>query len=457
MNKMAIAVLLCSIFTVPAYAANVDTPFPSAHSVAGQLDRLKAWIESLDLTPKVTHLSVNCDDGGSLSKAISKISDGGTIDVSGTCNEQIEIQNRRNLTIAGSPSATIDGTGVTPGQFGGLVEVASSQDITLEHLTITNSASQGLFAGHASVVLQDVNANRNTGSGMSASANAYLYVENSNANGNGVSGIASGNSTLYFNGSADDTVSNQVCGVSLDSSQMVVYGGATVKTGGNENCGLNATDNSSVRLATGTQLSADFEQVTGVRVCSGSSLVINGTVRAGDAGQDLIGLDGCQASIYLNGTLDLSAAINSMILDASTFIDAPQATLTVGGGNPAIAVRDNSSLEIDSDYRTSEPSNPVTISQNWTAISASTGSHIIIGKPVSLTGNNVGILLDNGSLSLADGASITGNNTDVSASFGSHVRLLPPPPNSGIPQSTIGTLKCTDTTVLTQGISCPSP
>jgi nitrous oxidase accessory protein NosD len=61
-------------------------------------------------TPVRGVTTVACSSGGNLQSAIDAASPGATIDVSGTCHGNFGIMGK-DLTIQGSPSATLDGSG----------------------------------------------------------------------------------------------------------------------------------------------------------------------------------------------------------------------------------------------------------------------------------------------------------------------------------------------------------
>jgi hypothetical protein len=105
--------------------------------------------------------TVDCDAGDSLAAALDLAQPGATVEIHGTCSEQVRVTVDR-LTLDGGGEAVIDGGG----ERGPVLHVDGARDLTVRGLTVRNG-SFGILAEHlATLVLEDVVAHGNSAHGI---------------------------------------------------------------------------------------------------------------------------------------------------------------------------------------------------------------------------------------------------------------------------------------------------
>jgi len=135
-------------------------------------------------------LKVNCDHHQTISHALKVVTASNpqgpnTIEVSGTCRENVSVQSLSRVTLAAKNGASI--SDVTGGQAS-VVGIVDSQSITVQGFTI-EGGSNGVLCAYASVCYLDSNTiQKASGSGVNVthSSAAFLssnVVKNSNALG----------------------------------------------------------------------------------------------------------------------------------------------------------------------------------------------------------------------------------------------------------------------------------
>ncbi len=133
-------------------------------------------------------LSVDCDEGKTIAKALQKVKSGGTIVVTGTCNENIAVTAKhRMITLDGQGTASINGP-----DLGEPVIDVKGNDIAIKGLTI----SGGRFGVHihdGGTAILDGNVVRNAvEDGLQIRLGASAVVVNNTVQNNGQEGISIG-------------------------------------------------------------------------------------------------------------------------------------------------------------------------------------------------------------------------------------------------------------------------
>ena len=108
----------------------------------------------LALSAQAATVNVNCNDSdegptNSIGKALKKLDPEGpnTINVSGSCKENVLIQGFGRLTLNANPGASINDAS---GGAGNVVDIEDSADVTLQGFTI-NGGDIGVFCGDSSL------------------------------------------------------------------------------------------------------------------------------------------------------------------------------------------------------------------------------------------------------------------------------------------------------------------
>ena len=256
---------------------------------------LLLFASSLSFGLGFTNVTVDCTGATpgaftSLNQAIASSPDNSNFLVSGTCNESgVTIENRNNLSINPSPTATIQTT--VPDQP--LIFVGDSQNITINNLTL--NGGQGLEIINSSGISLIGNTIKNSGLfGINTSNSGVLVLSGSitgstrsgvvtnggtvtlagvNISNNGRLGISSATTHLIITdgsngGSSLPTVvaNNGVAGVQITNSSQGDFVDLQITNNAGNNFGLQAFTNTAV-IMQGGSISGN----TGVGVNCGSS------------------------------------------------------------------------------------------------------------------------------------------------------------------------------------------
>jgi hypothetical protein len=255
-------------------------------------------------------LSVSCSTGDSISAAIASLPENSTtephtINVSGTCNESVNIVNRQRITIQG-PATIV----ASPGGTG--VLVAGSHAITLRRLTIQGGGRGVDIVRNSEVVVESCTIESND-VGVQANQQSLVIVSGTPAaptlvQNNVFLGIAVQNSShLQVQGPAGAVVVQ-------GSEDGVLVGGSTAALGnvsitGNRGVGL-IIQGGSADAGPGGQISNNGaapdpgELQGGVFIGNRALFSANGTTISGNTGDGV----SVGAEFAVNGTLRLTNA-----------------------------------------------------------------------------------------------------------------------------------------------------
>lgn len=99
-------------------------------------------------TAKATTLFVNCDNGQSLNRTLSRLErhEPATVWVKGTCSEYVQVKGFDGLTLQGLSGAALvqPGTNPHPALFGAVLQIESSRSVTVEGFTVRSPVT-GVF------------------------------------------------------------------------------------------------------------------------------------------------------------------------------------------------------------------------------------------------------------------------------------------------------------------------
>lgn len=128
--------------------------------------------------------TVNCNSGGSLQTAINAAFSFVTINITGTCSENIFIRDdKTGITLDGGGTATISGSSALP-----TFEIRG-RGITVRRITITGGTS-GLLINHGADVLIEGNTIQNSsGNGVTINRTGFAVLVNNMIQSNADSGI----------------------------------------------------------------------------------------------------------------------------------------------------------------------------------------------------------------------------------------------------------------------------
>ena len=165
-------------------------------------------------------VSVDCDNGQSLSQTLAKLNKltPTTVSVSGTCTEYVDVFGFENLVLKGQPGATLtQPAGQAGALFTALLYIESSRSVTVNGFSVQADTSTSAIAiGHGS---SDIRLRNLT---ITGGGEGIIVFENSQASIAYVKGQAPGYATLGIYDLSD---------VHLEHSQFAAAAGAAFNVG----------------------------------------------------------------------------------------------------------------------------------------------------------------------------------------------------------------------------------
>jgi hypothetical protein len=371
-------------------------------------------------------VSIDCSHESSLQTAIDNASPGETLLISGTCAGPVTL--KKNLTIAGSGAAAIDGHGKDA------VTVNGPARVTLQNLDIQNGANGLVGNSAAQLTLLNVSVHDNASTGIFLEANSSATLSGGSAKHNGLNGIdAEATSAVIFTGTYVSEA-NAVFGIEINASSSLTFTQANV-TADQNTLGVQIGTSAGAFISdSASTLTVKQNATTGLTIVSGGQMVdFGGTINAIDN-------QGIGVSVDSKAGLDLDAA----------------GTLTsTGNALDGVHLEESGVMTIfNTPAFSGAPGNTTVTSQNngGNGISILTGSNLTMIHQAAINSNHNtgnGVQADSGSSLTLIQSNITGNKTDIALTFGSRADLR---------TSTIGTITC-DATVLVRGDTgaiCPT-
>jgi Right handed beta helix region len=349
--------------------------------------------------PNVTQ--VDCNKGKTITGALKNASPGDTLLVSGVCHERVTITTDR-ITLDGQGSAVIDGGGVGPTDFSGVVTVDGARGVAIKGLSVRNGPAEGILGqrGAAFTVEETtVHDNAFTGIAVADGSTARLTDVTSRRNRLGLDVFTGSAATLH---GAVVLEANTGNGADINGIAVLEIRGAHVRASGNGGIGIVA--------GSGAEL-AIFNLPSSI----GSTLTASGNGFAGIliAGSQLTAFPPCKITVA-NNVIGLFVANGNAVV--------------VNGNAEFVAEGNQTGLRF-----------------------VDAGSGIFQGGPLTVRNNGVGLVGDGaGTLTIlsdpAKPSRIVSNGTDVDLKFGTRATF------DGV---AIGSITC-DQTVLSRGTTvCP--
>jgi len=341
-------------------------------------------------------LTVECDKGRSINKALGKAVPGDTIIIRGTCHEQVTITTDR-LTLDGEGDTIIDGQASVCdlGPFEetntGQLEIDGAQGVVVTGIKIHDSPVDGIYVRNsAAVEIRDTHVRNSCDDGIQSDQSA-VTLENSSFNENQESGfnLFDNSSLLIRTGSAQFN-DNGRQGLQIWDSVASVHGGALLEAQENGSFGITA-------LAQGQVVAYTASRITVTDNGKNGMILINA------------GLTATYATIEVTGN-------------------------GVGTDNGSNVEQDNSGITLVDTATSSFVGGTLTLERN---------------QPVGLLAENstmsMRLIDDPGDVSINDNGLIVGNGLDVVLRFGSRATLL----------GSIGPIVCDDTVLIQGTAQCP--
>jgi len=342
--------------------------------------------------------TVNCP-GQSLQTAVDAAKPGDIINVTGTCNEALNVKTD-DLTLDGLGSAIIDGTALDQV----VITITGAVRVVIRNLTVQNGSDGILATRQAHVTLAELVAQGNSQRGIRIDSNSTAALKNCMVQGSGMEGIIvrrSSNATFegtiisqtsngpgivisgssigdFLPASNITAITNQGAGIAVQGSSELSAWTATIDASSNNNQGI-FVDNSSVGFSDSTILTQG-NQSWGVQLGHSTLKVSNGTMTSSGNQTDGMGIFEHSSFILLgnanvNVTQNARSGIN--LYTDSSISNLYNGTLSIQN-NPksGLAIFDGSSARLLNGRST--------ISGNPEA-----GLGLFRGSRVELAGNNV--------------------------------------------------------------------
>jgi hypothetical protein len=241
-------------------------------------------------------LKVDCNKGKTISGALAMLTALGPVGtagpnkvlVSGTCNENVTINGMANLTLEGTPSATINGNangnGVT-------LWMTESQNITVNNFTINGF---GVYCAASSCLMNNDTVQNSDGNGVAVGVSASMILNTSTVQNNAGAGVAirvGGNVALdgsTVQGNAGGGVTLEAGGiltVTEQSQGFNITGPAGTTIQNNALDGIFADVNSTLRIELGVNITGNARD--GIRLEGGSKALLSNVNISGNTGHGL--------------------------------------------------------------------------------------------------------------------------------------------------------------------------
>ena len=226
-------------------------------------------------------LTVDCNRGGTITKALEKAKPFDTIKVTGTCKEKFTITTDR-LTLDGQGSAILDaGGGFHAGAiFHGAITIDGARGVTVTGFTIQHGPDGITCKRGAACLVRNSTLQDNADEGMQVSENSTAEVTDSTFRRNGEWGIVVfDNSSLLFHGTVNLTHNGQSGLGVLFTSTAGSFSGATIHFDNNKEHGIFVVGGSMVQIdRQGGTVTMDNNKKNGVGLSDSVFMLWAGTL-----------------------------------------------------------------------------------------------------------------------------------------------------------------------------------
>jgi hypothetical protein len=238
------------------------------------------------IDPNAVTLAVDCGAGESLIDALAEPSNNLTIEFTGTCTEDLNVQ-RGNVTIAGQDSsATLQGS-VSVGSLELTENLAPPGPV---HLVNFDIVAGTLEVSTSRVVLAyAVSVSQSPSNGINVLFNGVLVCVDCTLNGNSLSGMQVESGGTAELAGTTQTSNNGNFGLNIFSGADVVVGDrdgrsvnpTSLSANGNQNQGLAISNGGSFTLGVGTTLTAN-QNLHGMVIGTGGAAFLFGTTNVAE-------------------------------------------------------------------------------------------------------------------------------------------------------------------------------
>lgn len=139
--------------------------------------------------PATLTVQVDCDSGNTLADALARRADELTVEITGSCVEDLVIRRDRTTLIGAAPGAEIVGSPSPPIPFGGAVTVLGASRVTLGDLTIRDGRRGVAIVQGGEARLERVTIRDQIRDGVFLQGGSQVWVEDCSIVDNGGEGI----------------------------------------------------------------------------------------------------------------------------------------------------------------------------------------------------------------------------------------------------------------------------
>jgi hypothetical protein len=226
-------------------------------------------------------LKVDCNRGGTITKALENAKPFDTIQVTGTCKERFTITTDR-LTLDGQGSAILDaGGGFHAGAiFYGAITIDGARGVTVTGFTIQHGPDGITCKRGAACLVRNSTLQDNADEGMQVSENSTAEVTDSTFRRNGEWGIVVfDNSSLLFHGTVNLTHNGKSGLGVLFTSTAGSFSGATIHFDNNKDHGIFVVGGSMVQIdREGGTVTMNNNKQNGIGLLDSVLMLWNGTL-----------------------------------------------------------------------------------------------------------------------------------------------------------------------------------
>ena len=406
------------------------------------VEQIKRHRQELGGTEGVTH-TVDCDAGQTIMDAMSQAQPGDTIEISGTCNENVVV-HEDGITLDGGGTAVIDGGS---GDAAGLI-IGGQQNVTVKGLTVQNGLNNIKVVEAAGAWLENVTATGSrfkegydSGIGILVSASSSIVLT-----GDVVANNNAGHGIFVWTSSSAFVISNMVMeGVKIPQTNLQAIG--------NGGFGMEVGMNGSLHAFSGdtvpTNIKVNNNGDAGINVARGGSVQFGGGVDLevkGNGGDGMSVVDGSSVSFVHHGSPSrgVSARFNNnkgfagiaIVRGSSVSMwywnDAAGGSITAANNSGlGLGIAHNSSFTFDTPLSRFASSNNLVFSNNGDiGMGVYSGSTAILRLPAEIrenTGSGIEMwgnaFVDLGTVSNAPVAIAGNGGNGILSSNGSNLQL----------------------------------
>lgn len=256
--------------------------------------------------PATLTVQVDCDAGDTLADALARRADELTVEITGSCFEDVVIRRDRTILVGVATGAEIVGSPSPPVPFGGVVTVLGASRVTLTDLTIRDGRRGVAVLDGGGARLERITARNQVQHGLLLLGASHASVEGCSFVDNGQDGLGVwGGSSLTLAPDATTVASrNGRAGVVVSGSSDVAGVGTSRLEADDNGIGVALQLNGTAQSLGLSAARNDF----GVWSLLGSSLSTDADVRDSSAGGVFVsdgGRVGLQGTIEDNGAFGL--------------------------------------------------------------------------------------------------------------------------------------------------------